>query len=293
MLCEKQRFRIERRDLLLILLGSGLTAFASKCIYDPNDLVIGGVSGLAILIRWLGETRFGIEIPLWVTTFVLNAPILLAAWRMRGFSFIYRVAFSTLVYTLWLAVIPRTVIVEGDMVLAAVFGALISGAGVGLVFRARSTTGGTETVAALLWPYFKHISVVRLLQILDGIIVGLGVFAFGISRTLYAVMAVYVASRVSDGILEGVKSARQAFVVTDRPKEAADGIMKRMERGVTGIRAMGMYSGKDRTMLYCVVNKKEIITLKEIVGQVDERAFLVVGDAREVLGEGFLGAEEW
>ena len=282
--------RISRKDILLIVVGSGLMAFASKWIYDPCGLVIGGVTGLSILIKWTGETYLGMEIPLWVTTVVFNIPLMLLAWKLKGFSFIYRVMLATGIYSVWLAVLPE-VTPEPDLVLAAVFGAVLSGTGVGLVFRAKATTGGSETVATLLWPRMKQYSVVQILQVIDGMIVALGVFAFGIYRTLYAIAAVYVASRVSDRLLEGLKFAKQAFVVTEKPEEVAEQII-RMERGVTGLRALGMYSGADKIMLYCVVSKKEIITLKELVHKVDANAFLVVSDAREVLGEGFMLPEE-
>ncbi len=288
---KKTAWKINGKDLFFIVLGSALTAFASKCIYDPNQLVIGGVSGLAILIKWFGGRWWGIQIPLWLTTFAFNLPLMLAAWHLRGFGFIYRVALATAIYTLWLAVLPKQAAVKGDLLLAAVFGALLSGAGVGLVFRAKASTGGTDTAATLVWPYFRQYSLIQVLQAMDGCIVALGVFAFGIRQTLYAVIAVYVAARVSDGLLEGVKFAKQALIVTDRAKEMAEEVMEKLERGMTGLRAVGMYSQSDKMMLYCVVNKKEILTLKEIVGQVDKKAFLVVSDAREVLGEGFLTGE--
>ncbi len=279
------------KDILLMLIGSGLIAFASKCIYDPSNMVIGGVSGLAILVKWIGETFFKISVPLWVTTVVFNIPLILLAWKQKGFNFISKMLIATAMFSAWLAVIPEVAVVERDMVLATVFGGFLTGAGVGLVFRAGTTTGGTETVAMLLWPYFKHVSVAQILQVLDGLIVVLGVFAFGISDTLYAIIAVYVAARITDGMLEGVKFAKQAFIITEHVDQVADEVMHKMERGITGLRAIGMYSKSEKNMLYCVVSKKEIVTLKEIVHKADANAFLVVTDAREVLGEGFLPAD--
>lgn len=278
-------------DILWMLVGSGLIAFASKCIYDPCNMVIGGVSGLAILMRWIGETFLKRTIPLWLTTVVFNVPLMLLAWKQKGFAFISKMLIATAMFSVWLAVIPDVTVVERDMVLATVFGGVLTGAGVGLVFKANTTTGGTETVAMLLWPYFKHVSVAQILQVVDGFIVVLGVFAFGISDTLYAMLAVYVAARITDGMLEGVKFAKQAFIITNQVDKVAQEVMNKMERGITGLRAVGMYSQQEKTMLYCVVSKKEIVTLKEIVHNADANAFLVVTDAREVLGEGFLPAD--
>lgn len=287
----KKIVNVSLKDFLLMLIGSGLVAFASKCIYDPCNMVIGGVSGLAILIKWVGETFFKVAIPLWLTTVVFNVPLMLLAWKQKGFAFISKTLIATAMFSVWLAVIPDVTVVERDMVLATVFGGILTGAGIGLVFKAEATTGGTDAVAMLLWPYFKHISVAQILQVLDGIIVALGVFAFGISDTLYAIMAVYVAARITDGMLEGVKFAKQAFIITNEVDAVANEVMNKMERGITGLRAVGMYSQSEKTMLYCVVNKKEIVTLKEIVHKADANAFLVVTDAREVLGEGFLSAD--
>lgn len=287
----KKLIDLSIKDFLLMLIGSGLIAVASKCIYDPCSMVIGGVSGLAILVKWVGNTFFKVSIPLWITTVAFNIPLMLIAWKKKGFRFISKMLIATAMFSAWLAVIPDVTVVEQDMVLATIFGGILTGAGVGLVFKADTTTGGTETVAMLLWPYFKHVSMAQILQVLDGAIVLLGVFAFGISDTLYAILAVYVAARITDGMLEGVKFAKQAFIITDQVDVVAKEVMNKMGRGITGLRAVGMYSKQEKTMLYCVVNKKEIVTLKEIVYKADANAFLVVTDAREVLGEGFLPAD--
>lgn len=285
---KKKMINVSWKDGILMLVGSGLIAFASKCIYDPCSMVIGGVSGIAILVKWLGERLAGVTIPLWVSTVVFNVPLMLVAWKRRGFAFISKMLVATAMFSVWLALIPDVSVVEQDMVLATVFGGILTGAGVGLVFRAGTTTGGTETVAMLLWPYFKHVSVAQILQVVDGAIVVLGVFAFGISDTLYAILAVYVASRITDGMLEGVKFAKQAFIITEQVEQVVEAVMTKMDRGITGLRAVGMYSKQEKTMLYCVVDKKEIVTLKEIVHHADKEAFMVVTDAREVVGEGFL-----
>lgn len=285
---KKKILDVTWKDILFMVIGSGCIAFASKCIYDPCNMVIGGVSGLAILAKWLGKTFLELDIPLWMTTVAFNIPLMLLAWKKKGFSFISKMLVATAMFSLWLAIIPEVEVVQRDMVLATVFGGILTGAGVGLVFKAGTTTGGTETVALLLWPYFKHVSVAQILQIVDGVIVILGIFAFGISDTLYAIMAVFVAARITDGMLEGVKFAKQAFIITNEVDRVSQEVMNKMERGITGLRAVGMYSGQEKTMLYCVVSKKEIVTLKEIVSKADANAFLVVTDAREVLGEGFL-----
>lgn len=175
-----------------------------------------------------------------------------------------------------------------DMLLSALFGGLISGVGTGLVFMANATTGGTDMLAALIQKVMPHYSVPQIMQVLDAAIVVAGAALFGIRPALYALIAIYAVARVSDGILEGLKFSKMVYIISDSSREISDVIMERLDRGVTGIQAEGMYSGDDKKMLCCVVSKKEISQIKEIVREIDLRAFVIVNDAREVLGEGFI-----
>ena len=126
------------------------------------------------------------------------------------------------------------------------------------------------------------------MQVLDGAIVIAGLYAFGLKIGLYAIISIYIVTKVSDALMEGLKFSKAAFIVTDHYKEVADALLEKLDRGVTGLRAVGMYSGDEKCVLYCVVSKKEIVDLKEIVVSIDKNAFVIVSDAREVLGEGFV-----
>ena len=126
------------------------------------------------------------------------------------------------------------------------------------------------------------------MQILDGAIVLVGFYVFGLQPTLYAIVAIFIVSKVTDTMLEGMKFSKAAYIITDKYEEIAQTIMTELDRGVTGLRAKGMYSGEDKCMLYCVVSKKQIVSLKELVTKIDRNAFVIVGDVREVLGEGFI-----
>ena len=134
----------------------------------------------------------------------------------------------------------------------------------------------------------KHYSVAQIMQVLDAAIVLTGAAVFGIRPTLYALIAIYAVTRMSDGILEGLKFSKMVYIISDRYEEIAGTIMEEIDRGVTGLRAEGMYSGSDKMMLCCVVSRKEISQIKEIVREYDPRAFVIVSDVREVLGEGFI-----
>ena len=158
----------------------------------------------------------------------------------------------------------------------------------GMVLLARATTGGTDMLAALIQHKLRHYTIMQIICVIDGIIVAVGIYSFGVKAALYAIVAIYVTSKVSDTLMEGMKYSKAVFIVSDRYKEISDAIMTQMDRGVTGLDAVGMYSGDEKCMLYCVVSKKEIVVLKEIILKIDNNAFVIVTDAREVVGEGFL-----
>ena len=261
------------RDYLLITLGTAVMAVATSSIYDPAGLVTGGFSGLAIVIKQLSQMLFGKGVPLWVTNLVLNIPLFLFGIRMMN--------------TFWFAVLPVLQLVPDDRMLSALFGGVLMGAGIGLVFIGNGTTGGTDMMAALIQRKLRHYSVAQVMQVLDGIIVIAGIFVFGIHASLYAIVAIYVTTKMTDALMEGMNYAKSAFIITAHPEQVADELMEELDRGASGIHIKGMYTGEERMMVFCVVGKKQIPQLKQIVGTIDPDAFVVVSDAREVLGEGF------
>lgn len=271
-----------------IVIGTGIMGLAIKCIYDPISLVTGGFTGLAILVKKLTEAFVTGGIPLWLTNLGLNIPVFIVAWRLKGKKFIGRTAVSTILLSVWLYVIPEINLVNGDYILAAIFGGVLTGIGLGMILWANATTGGTDMVAALIQIKLKHYSIAQILQVLDGIIVLIGLYVFGLQPALYAIVAIFIVSKVTDTMLEGMKFSKAAYIITEHYEEVARMIMTELDRGVTGLEARGMYSGDEKCMLYCVVSKKEIVSLKELVTRIDRNAFVIVGDVREVLGEGFI-----
>lgn len=277
---------------LLIIVGTAGVAFAVQCMYDPCGLVTGGFSGIAIIIKSLTEHIIPGGVPLWLTNLLLNIPVFIVAYIKMGKRFIGRTLFGTVMLSAWLYILPVIDLAQGDMLLVALFGGVFSGAGMGMVLRANATTGGTDMVAALIQLKIRHYNVAQIMQILDGAIVIFGFFVFGLRPSLYAIVAIFVTTKVSDAILEGFKYSKAAYIITDKYEEVAKVLMEELDRGATGLKATGMYTGKDRCVLYCVVSKKQIVTLKEIVVNIDPKAFVIVSDVREVLGEGFLDYKE-
>lgn len=275
-------------DYLFIFMGTGIMALAIQCIFEPIGLVTGGFSGIAIIIRKMTAGIVEGGVPLWLTNLALNVPVFIAALIIKGRKFLGRTVIGTVLLSFWLYVIPQVDLTQGDYMLSSVFGGVITGIGIGFVLLAKATTGGTDMVSALIQKYVRHYSVVQILQVIDGMVVLAGLYVFGLKPALYAIVAIFITSKVSDALMEGMKYSKAAFIITDCYKEIADAIMTQLDRGLTGLDATGMYSGDKKTMLYCVVSKKEIVELKDIVAKIDPKAFVIVTDAREVFGEGFL-----
>ena len=143
-------------------------------------------------------------------------------------------------------------------------------------------------LSALIQKRLKHYSIAQIMQFVDGTIVLIGACVFGVQRALYAIIAVFLVTKVSDGLIEGLKFSKSVYIITEKPEEISRMIMNELDRGVTGIMAKGMYSGQDKMMLYCVLGKKQLVHLKEKIDEIDPSAFVIVGDVREVHGEGFI-----
>lgn len=276
------------RDYILLIAGTGLIALAVQVVFDPMGMVNGGFTGLGIIIRRMTLGVIPGGIPLWFTNIALNLPAFIIAWFVMGRQFVRRTAIAALLLSGWLAVIPSIDLAKGDYLLAALYGGLISGVGIALVFRTGNATGGTDLVASLLHRKFRNYSVAQILLILDGAVIIAGYYLVGARPALYAIISVAIVTKVSDTILEGMNYSKMIFVVSDRSSEIAEYILYEMDRGCTAIPAQGMYSDEMRKMLFCVVGKKEVLDFKDCVKELDPHAFVIVTDANEVLGEGFL-----
>lgn len=277
------------REYLIIIIGCIMMAIAIESFFNAYSLVTGGVTGLAIVIRDLSD-RVGYPMPIWLTNILLNVPLFLLGLRTKGKDFLTRTLFATITLSVALyfaKYIPPIEAGEQDLILIAIFGGVISGLGLGLVFRCFATTGGTDLAASILHNYYRHVSVSRILFVMDSLVILVGLFVFGPTKAMYAIVAVFVSSKAIDMILEGMSFAKAAFIISNRSDEIAAALMSELSRGVTGLSGRGMYTRHDKNVLLCVVSVKEVVKVKELVRELDPNAFVIVADVREVLGEGF------
>lgn len=278
---------------LLVTAGTFLMATGINIIYEPLSMVTGGFSGIGIILKKLTEAGGGLAIPVGLTNIILNVPLFIAAFRLKGGRFIKKTLYAAVCFSVALFLIPSYEIANEDYLMGAVLGGALNGVGIGLVFSQNASTGGSDLLCTLLGRWWPGFSISELLIFIDGIIVLVGMGVFGMQTGLYAIVAVFITGKVSDALLDGLKFAKMAYIISDMPQDISTCIMERLDRGVTGLNGQGMYSGASKNVLMCVVSKKEVVRLIEIVRMVDEHAFVIVSDAKEVLGEGFVtGGQE-
>ena len=268
-------------DVALILAGSLCMALSVDIFLNPNDVVPGGFTALAMFANRLWGWPVGL------TLLIMNVPFLLIAMRVLGVQFGPKTLFAAAAVSVaidWLAPVVPTV--KGEPLLYTLYGGLLYGFGMGLVFRANATTGGTEIPAKLL-EHFHGIRMSSSLLAMDVVILALSAYFFGLAPALYALIAAWVMVRVIDALETGLNAGNTAFIITLNPAEVSAGIMARLNRGVTILRGEGAYTGDARTVLFTAVNRRQVPELREIVRQADPDAFVVISPSNEVLGEGF------
>lgn len=276
------------KDIFRILLGSAILALGLDLFLSPADLVTGGVTGFGIILEDITEKAFGKGIPLSLTNLLVNVPLLITAWIVKGKKFIAKTAVATLALSLFLYLFESLVYTTGDMMINTIFGSALSGIGLGLVFAAEATTGGTDLIAAIVQHYNKHLSVAKLLMVVDGVVVLAGVLVFGIDKTLYAVIGVYLTALITDQVIDGFHYSKAIYIISDYGEEIAAEIMRQIDRGVTGFNGEGMYTHKEKKILLCTSSVKESVHIRQIAHAIDPTAFMIVTDVREVFGEGFV-----
>jgi uncharacterized membrane-anchored protein YitT (DUF2179 family) len=274
------------RDYILILAGVLVQAVGLRLFMVPAQLASGGISGISQLINHFTGWPIGLMV------FIGNIPLFLLGWRLLGGRrFALRTLVAVLAYSffteavLWLPFFPKDGITN-DLVLNSLYGAVVSGIGYGLVYRAQGTSGGSDILARIL-NRWRGIPMTQSYLMTDTLVILAAGFVFGWQRALYAIIVLYISGLVVDSTLQGAGTVRTALIITENCKEVADRILAEMERGVTILNGTGAYTGEARPALYCVVTRSEVQQLKTIVHEADPKAFMVVGAAHEALGEGF------
>jgi uncharacterized membrane-anchored protein YitT (DUF2179 family) len=282
----KPRWSLEGfRDFSLIAAGALLQALALRLFLVPTNLVSGGVSGLAQIINHYSGFPIGLMV------FLGNVPLFVLGWRhLGGLRFASRTAFAVISFSLFTDVLVNILPPKGltsDLVLNTLYGGVVSGIGYGLVYRGRGTSGGSDILARIL-NHWRGISISQSYLITDSLVILLAGLSFSWENALYALVILYISGVAAEAVTQGANVVRTVLVVTSNPENVTQIILNEMERGVTLMQARGGFTGEERTVLYCVVSRSEIPQIKALVREADPRAFMVIGQAYEALGEGFL-----
>ncbi|MBD2861260.1 YitT family protein [Paenibacillus oceani] len=278
------------RSWLPITLGTAIYAFGLHYFIIPNELMEGGLTGIALLFN------YSLDFPVSVTTLVLNAPLFFLGWKTIGKTAMIHTVFGTLMLAFFLRLmeiaIHRNWVVpfqaENDFFLATLYAGVTLGSGLGIVFRFGGTTGGTDIVARLL-NKTKGWSMGQIILVIDVLVIGSSLLYIPKEKVLYTLVAVFVASKTIDFITEGSYAAIAFTIMSDKGEELAQVITREMDRGVTLFLAKGAYSQVDKKVVYSVVSRQETRKLRMIVKEVDPHAFIIMSDVHDVLGEGFRG----
>lgn len=256
----------------------GLNAFLT-----PNKISPGGLTGIAAILNML------INVPTGFTLLVLNVPLLVWGLKKFGFSFLKKTVVATIMMSVLIDIgemfIPQYL---GNRLLAAVYGGVLSGFGLALVFMRGGTTGGTDVLAKIINLRFPFISMGRTMLFLDFVVILLAALAYrDIETGLYTIITIFVASKIIDSLLYGADSGKIAFIVSNKSDDITARIVKNLPRGVTALSGKGAYSKTEREVLMCAVRRQQVAKLRAIVKEIDPDAFMVIADAGEIIGEGF------
>ena len=271
-------------DFVLILLGALIQALALRLFLVPARLVSGGISGLAQLVNHF------IDFPIGMMVLLGNIPLFILGWRyLGGPRFAIRTVLSILAFSIFTDVLTLFLPAEGvtnDLVLNTLYGGLALGIGLGIVYRGRGTSGGSDVLGRILNRNFG-VTISQAYLITDSLVVLGAGFVFGWTEALYGLVLIYVSGLAAEVALQGTNMVRSAMIVTTQTDQVAQTIMQNLERGVTILSGTGAYTGQPRNVIYCAVSRMEINRLKILVHEIDPKAFMVIGQAQEALGEGF------
>ena len=275
---------------ILVGIGSYAMSRAFTIFFVPNGIAPGGVTGIATLIHVTTGASVG------VVSLLLNVPLFLLGYRQGGKEFMAKTIVATALVSVFIDYLPGRFSLagqgDGDMLLATVYGGLLLGVGMGLVFRAGATTGGTDLAASLIHKKLHAVRIAGVLFALDIWVVIASAFVSDMRVALYSLAAIFLSAKVTDFVQTGLDGSKASYIISEQGDAIKAAIMARLERGVTVLEARGGYTGQSKSVLFCVTANREVTQLKTLVAEVDPEAFVIVTPATEVMGEGFAAGNQ-
>ena len=280
------------KDILAIIFGAGIFSFGIYFLVIPFHFYEGGATGITLITYYL------FKIPVSIMNLLINIPLFVLAWKLLGKKSLYLSLLGTFSVSAWMAIFEAIPLshryhhfifnaFKGDILLACIASGVVLGLGLGIIFNAGGTTGGTDILARIFNKY-TSLSMGKLMLIVDAIVLTTVVVVFQDVRTaMYTLFFILIDTLVIDLIGEGGFAGKGFLIVTSKPEEIAQKVSDDLGRGITFIRGMGYYSRKDLDIVYCVVSRNEMKQMKDIINRIDPFAFITISEAHEILGEGF------
>lgn len=266
-----------------IVVGCLIYSASFRFFIYPNDVVLGGVVGIATIINYLTE------LPVGVMTIVFNIPLFIFSWKHFGLKFLVASLLAMLLSSSLMDLLENVnFVATNDPLLAAVIGGAIKGFGLGLVYSTTATVGGTDIIAKFLRRKYQHINFSTFILVMDVVIFIVFALLFGkLDSAMYSAICMFITSQVVDIVLYGAVNSKVCYVITDESVAVKEAIVGKLRRGVTYIHGEGAWSGQQKNIILCVIKRNQIVELKKLVREIDEKAFMIVSDSREVFGKGF------
>jgi len=268
---------------LLITLGSAIYAVGFQFFLYPNSIIVGGLTGIAMIINMLTD------LPVGIMTIIMNIPLFIIAWKQFGTDFIVSSLVGMLLSSVFVDLLAMLGFSPtGDMLLACIIGGAVKGLGLGMVYYASATTGGIDIVAKFLRRKFPYINFGTIVLLIDSVIVLAFAIIFNkLEAAMYAVIAMFVVSKVVDLVLYGIDNSNVCYIISDESEKLIKDITAHLHRGITILDGEGAYSHKNKQVLLCVIKRTQIAEIRKIIRNIDENAFFIVTDAKNVFGRGF------
>lgn len=270
------------KEMFISLIGCFVAAFGTACFLLPNQLSSGGFSGIATILYYF------LNWPMGWTIILLNIPLLIIAYFKLGKDFLVKSIISTFAFSKFIDILDKFVIIEDDKFLASIYGGVLVGTGLAIVFRQKSSTGGSDLIGQLSQAFNKELKISNIMIGLDIIVVLLNIICFNeIIIGLYSFVAIYIIEKMLDIIFEGINFSKAIYIISDKSEDISKEIIAELKKGVTGFYGKGMFHNNDKLVLMCVTKRRNIVKIKEVAKKIDKNSFIIVLDAREVYGLGF------
>ena len=278
----KKRIKIFFTEIIETIVGAIIMAIATSLILLPNQLSSGGFAGIATIFYYF------LNIPMGTTILSINIPLFIFAAYKLGKGFVIRSFIGTVTFSFSIDILDRLQPLTQDRVLACIYGGIIIGLGTAIILKANSSTGGSDLISMLVKKYNPNIRTGNVIIIVDVIIVGLNVLLFKeIEIGLYSAIAIYLMGKMIDIIFEGIYFTKLLIIISKRNEEIAEVIGEKIGRGTTGLYGKGMYKDEQKLVLLCAASRGDVVRVKQTAKKIDPESFIIIANAREVVGLGF------